>query len=294
MLTRYRAILLLFVLAITSVMVFAHGDENDGHAEKEKAETVLDFTPTYYEHVKPIIAENCIACHQEGQIAWDISLADEDILASPDDIDFVTSTRYMPPWMPSDKSLPLQHDRSLTDYELAVIQTWIGANAPEGDPASYVEPSATYALTDVRADQIIQLDEGYMPEEGVDDDYRCFLFEPNITEASYLVGYEFIPDVAEMVHHGILYKVSRAGKSQAERRDGEDGRAGWSCYTGTGISGSDEFLGTWTPGTLPLTFPEGTGYWVEPSDIFILQIHYNLLSVREPDRTAVALQYAPA
>lgn len=289
-----RTLLLLMILAATSLVIFAHGNEPDGHHDENAPKITLDFTPTYYEHVKPIIAANCIACHQEGQIAWDISLADATNLEFPDDLAFVTSTRYMPPWMPSKDSLPMKHDRSLTDYEVAVIQAWVNANAPAGDPASYVEPAATYALTDIRDDQIIRIDEPYMPDNGVDDDYRCFTFSPNIDEPMFLTGYEFLPDVAEMVHHGILYKLSGAAQSQIDLRNFADGRIGWSCYTGTGIRASDEFVGTWTPGTLPLTFPEGTGYWVEPDDIFVLQIHYNLLAVREPDQTAVKLQYTEA
>ncbi|GAB5491260.1 MAG: hypothetical protein Phog2KO_14750 [Phototrophicaceae bacterium] len=288
---RYSLVLLTIFIA-GSMILLAHGDDNHDDETPEESSVTLDFIPTYYEHVKPILVDNCMACHSEGQIAGDIALSDEIVIDSYEDIAYLTGIRYMPPWMPSQDSLPMHHNRSLTAYEFAVIQAWAEAEAPVGEVADYVEPQATYNLTEVRADQVLQTDEAYQPEADVDDDYRCFSFSPNIDEPVYLTGYEFLPDVAEQVHHGIIYLVDGSAESQIEARNYQDGRIGWSCYTGTGInSRGEEFLGTWTPGTLPLTFPEGTGYWIEPDDIFIVQIHYNLLIQNEPDHTSVNLQY---
>lgn len=285
-------LLTLTILIASSMILLAHGDENHVDEQPEIPNIILDFTPTYYEHVKPIIVENCFACHTEGQIAGDIAFTDDLIIDSYEDVAFITGTRYMPPWMPSQDSLPMQHNRSLTDYEYAVIQAWAEAEAPVGEADSYVEPQATYNLSEIRADQVLQLEEPYIPSTEVDDDYRCFSFMPDIATPVYLTGYEFLPDIAEQVHHGIIYLVDSSAQSSIENRNNQDGRAGWSCYSGTNInSRNEEFLGTWTPGTLPVSFPEGTGYWIEPDDIFIIQIHYNLLTQREPDQTIVNLQY---
>ena len=285
-------VLIAFVLIGSGTVLLAHGDDEEKPGDPASIDIELDFVPTYYKDVKPIIAENCMACHAEGQIASDVSLADGDILDIYEDVAYLTNTRYMPPWMPSSNSLPMQHDRSLSDYEIAVIQAWAEADTPMGDEADYVEPQVTYELPDIRADQVLQLDDPYLPEDGVVDDYRCFAFEANIDEPAFLTGYEFVPDVTEQVHHGIVYRVEGSTAQQIERLNYADGRVGWSCYTGTMLSNTDEeFLATWTPGTFPAQFPQGTGYWIEPDDIFIVQIHYNLIITREPDQTAVTFQY---
>lgn len=291
---RFRYLILMCLILVTSsIVLLAHGDEIPDGDETDTSNVELDFTPTYFEHVKPIIVDNCNACHTDGQIAGDILLNDAVMLDSYEDVALATDSRYMPPWMPSQDSLPMHHNRSLTDYEIAVIHTWAESGGLAGDEADYVEPEAPYNLLEVRADQTLQLDEAYTPEEGVSDDYRCFTFTPDIDEPVYLTGYEFLPDKTEQVHHGIIYLVDSSAMSGIERRNYEDGRIGWSCYTGTNINSNDEeFLGTWTPGTLPTLFPEGTGYWIEPDDIFIIQIHYNLLIDRAPDQTSVNLQYA--
>lgn len=286
------ALLTALILLTSSLLIFAHGDEP--HDEPEPAASVtVDFVPTYYGDVKPILSENCIGCHTPGQIAGDIDLTDDFVVqSSADDLAYLTSIRYMPPWMPSQDSLPMQHDRSLSEYDIAVIAAWMEAGAPSGEAGDYVEPEAHYNLAEVRADQILQLDEGYMPEEGVDDDYRCFAFTPDVDVPVFLTGYDFLPDVAAQVHHGIVYLVDDSALADITRNDGADGRPGWSCYTGTGVNSSrEEFVGTWAPGTLPTLFPAGTGYKVLPDDIFIVQIHYNLLQGRQADRTAVHMQY---
>lgn len=287
-------VFVLLVVAVSSLVILAQtdGDEIHDGVDADAGDVTLDFIPTYFEHVKPIIQENCITCHTEGQIAGDISLADEDVIESYEDVAYLTGTRYMPPWMPSQNSLPMQHNRSLNDYEIAVIQAWAAAGAPVGEEADYVPPQTAYALSEVRADQVLQLEDPYVPEENVSDDYRCFAFTPDIDGPVYLTGYEFLPDVAEQVHHGIIYLVDASASRDIDRHNYADGRVGWSCYTGTEINTRDEeFLGTWTPGTVPIEFPEGTGYLIEPGDILIVQIHYNLLAAREPDRTAVKLEY---
>lgn len=273
----------------------AHGNENHDDDPDEITDITFDETPTYYADVKPILVQNCVTCHQEGQIAGYLPLTnDEENLWAASDLAYFTAIRYMPPWMPSQDSLPMRHNRSLTDYEIAVIHAWSEGGAPMGDEAEYVAPEDRYELIEIRTDMTLQLEESnaYMPEEGVDDDYRCFAFTPELDESVYLTGYEFIPDITEMAHHGIVYLVDSSAQAQVTGLDDVDGRPGWSCYTGTGVDADEEFLGTWTPGTLPVQFPDDTGYLIEPDDIIIVQMHYNLTITREPDRTEVTLQFA--
>ncbi len=291
-----KIILSVFVIILSVTSVWAHddGDPADHHDEVDVSEAVVPEYPTYYEHVKPILELHCTACHSEGQIAGDIPLDTlESAVNGASDIAFNVSIGYMPPWMPSDLSLPMQHDRSLTDSEIATLMAWSDDFAPEGDPADYTSPADRFAMIEVREDMILQSEEPYEPDETVQDDYRCFAFQMELDEPQYLVAYEFLPDVMEMAHHGIIYKVNETALRGVERRNGEDGRPGWSCYGGVGLSvGDDEMIGTWTPGTLPVAFPEDTGYKIEDGDFLIIQMHYNLAITRQPDSTMVKLQFA--
>lgn len=293
-LTYLVAGLLVFIAGILLVSAHGNGDEDDP-AHKEIPETAITFDvpPTYYSHVKAIIESHCLGCHTEGQIAGNIDLSNPDtVIKGSSDIAFFTSTHYMPPWMPSQQSLPMQHPRTLTENEIAALVAWSDSGGFLGEPSEYVAPGEIpYEVPQIRADQVLQLDEAYTPDETADDDYRCFAFSPEIDEDKFLTGYELYPDMPEEVHHAIVYLVSRVAKSQVDRKNGQDGKQGWSCYSGTGLSGSSEMIGTWAPGTIPVRYPENTGYLVQPDDILILQIHYNLTIDRKPDHSYVNLQY---
>lgn len=292
-----RNIFLVALILITSAtIIWAHDDDDnpDHHDMVDTSEAVVPENPTYYEHIKPLLELHCTGCHTEGQIAGDIPLtSSEDVEKGSSDIAFNGSTGDMPPWMPSPLSLPMQHNRSLSDIEIATLVTWDENGAPLGNPEDYTPPEASaYQLKEIRADLTLQLEEPYIPDESATDDYRCFAFPLDIDSSRYVTGYEFILDETEMAHHGIVYLVSKSAQPAIERRNVEDDRIGWSCYGGIGLSVPNEMIGTWAPGALPTAYPDGTGFRVDPADIVIIQMHYNLAITRQPDQIMINLQLA--
>ena len=197
----------------------------------------------------------------------------------------------MPPWMPSRENLPLKNDRSLSDEEIATIVAWVDDGAGLGDPEKYV-PAATeaFVFAEIRPDLVLQLGEPYSPAEEVLNDYRCFAFELDIDAPQFLTGYEFIPDVVEMAHHGLIYLLDAEIEAEIRSLDCADGKPGWSCYGGTGLSKGGDMIATWTPGTFGVQFPPGTGYLIKPGQLVVLQMHYNLWTTRQPDQTRIFLQ----
>ncbi len=187
--------------------------------------------PTYHEHVRPIIEAACVACHSDGQIAAYAPFTDpQDVAWAAQDIKFHVVNGIMPPWMPSRENLPLKNDRNLSDEEIATIVTWADDGAGLGDPEKYV-PAATevFDFAEIQPDLVLQLDEPYIPAEDVLDDYRCFAFELDIDAPQFLTGYEFIPDVAEMAHHGLIYLLDAEVEAEVRSRDYADGKPGWSA-----------------------------------------------------------------
>ncbi len=289
--------LCLLLLVFASAMpALAHGGEE--HDDDDAADISAAAVPenlSYHEHVRPIIESDCVVCHSDGQIAAFAPLTEVDfVLDAAEDIAWHVRTGYMPPYPPSELSLPMQGDRSLSDEEIATIVAWAEAGAPLGDPEFYA-PAATDGLniTHIRPDLTLQLDEPYLPTEGLLDDYRCFAIPLEISEPRFVTGYEFIPDVAEMAHHSIFYLFGESAQSAIQRRNYEDGRPGWSCYGGAGLHGTVGSFGGWVPGMLPLRFPDGTGFVIEPGQTLVLQMHYNLSTTRQPDRSRVLLEFAP-
>lgn len=294
-----KLLILACLMLLCAAIVHAHDDEEhdtDDHDVIDVSGAVAPDNPTYYEHIKPLLELHCNTCHSEGQIVGDIPLTDpDDVVEAASDIAFNASIGYMPPWLPSSLTLPMQHNRSLSDVEIATLIAWDEMGTPLGEPDAYVSPiDDAYQLPEIRADLTLIAEEPYVPDETAQDDYRCFAVPLDIDTPQFVTGYEFLPEIAEMAHHGIVYRVGESAQAAIDRRNYEDGQVGWSCYGGVGLNSRNEMIGTWAPGTLPTLYPNDTGFKLEPGDSLIIQMHYNLIITREPDQTQVNLQFADA
>jgi hypothetical protein len=145
-----------------------------------------------------------------------------------------------------------------------------------------------------------------VPPSGGTDEYRCFLIDPQLTEASYITGSQFLPQNQAIVHHAILYSVPPSSVDQAKALDTASDGDGWKCFGGSGLSGGfgsfggasrDTYLGGWAPGGKETLLGGIAGYPVEPGGQIVLQVHYNLLHTNgKPgplDQSTVRLRVMP-
>ena len=103
-------------------------------AGAEAGETGMAAAVTYYQHVAPILATECVVCHSPGGIgpfALDTAAAAQTYAPL---IKIATRMGDMPPWPPGPLSPPLKHERRLTADEVALLAAWADAGAPLGDP----------------------------------------------------------------------------------------------------------------------------------------------------------------
>jgi mono/diheme cytochrome c family protein len=281
----------------------AHGTP-DPNATPDLDNVLAERIPTYFEDVEPIIEQNCVTCHQAGQIGYEVFPMDtyQDILAYAEDIAWVTGIEYMPPWMPDENSPAFKHDRSLTGEEIHTIADWYAGGAPLGDETKRQDDKlnpTTAAAPDLRVDLELTMSVPYTPDENLTDDYRCFVLDPGFEEDTFITGYNVIPDNTESVHHVIVFQAPAAARTEAAAKSGEDGRPGWQCFGGTNLTAQASAFGTamvggWVPGTLAIEAHAGTGVLVPADSIFILQVHYNTLAGVEPDQTTVVFELEPA
>jgi hypothetical protein len=140
------------------------------------------------------------------------------------------------------------------------------------------------------------------PPSGGTDEYRCFLVDPGLTEASFLTGSQFLPQNAEIVHHAILYRIPPSEVEHARTVDASVPGDGWTCFGGTGLTtglgGAQEgYVGGWAPGGKETLLAGIAGYPVEPGSQLVLQIHYNLLATAgrpgPTDQSSVRLRLMP-
>jgi hypothetical protein len=192
-----------------------------------------------------------------------------------------------------------------------------GSASPAAPPAGGAGETSSHAhggppppaapLRDGERFQEVGLERPYRPAppEGGTDEYRCFLIDPKLTEAAYLIGSQFLPQNTEIVHHGIFYSVPASAVDQAKSVDAKTEGDGWQCFGGSGLDGPDSaggddrssYIGAWAPGHAETLIGDRTGYRIEPGSQIVLQVHYNLLANNgkpgPTDQSSMRLRLAP-
>jgi polyisoprenoid-binding protein YceI len=277
-----------------------------------------DDSPSFEQAVQPILENNCVGCHATGQMAgMHLPLDDAgDAAAISDGIRTVTENRYMPPWPASDKGVPLAHKTTLSDKDLATLADWSDAGGPLDVPESTKLKTPKAVKAQQPRHDVVPTRPPYTGSEANLNDYRCFVLDPGITETKVLTGYEFLPDVTEILHHAQVFHVSDQQAESSKRFEEAGGQPGWSCYGGisnlkgrwtnsipgrtynnkdVGFAGQNNLVAGWVPGQSPVIFPESSGIYMHPGDKLVLQLHYNYThGTFEPDESSLALQFDDA
>ncbi len=249
--------------------------------------------PEFFADIKPILEQNCVACHSTGQIGHGVYPLDtaRDAVTKAEDIALATSTKYMPPWPPSENSVALKHARTITKEEIALITNWANAGAPvEGLLETPLISAPKSEGVTLRKDMNVMMENPYVSKATGSDDYRCFLIDPKLAQDTYLTGYEFLPGNLKINHHIILFLIPGDSRTKANELASRDADDGWSCFGDAGIQNAYPTAVSWTPGEVPIRYSEGTGIFLPKDTLFVLQVHYNLSAGIEPDRSGVGLE----
>ena len=216
----------------------------------------------------------------------------------------------MPPWPPGPRSPAFvgESHRTLTTSERATMLSWIASGAHVDGPAR--KPLPLPHLDVRRGERVLEvaMPATYHPKArgGATDDYRCFLLDPKLAKGVSVTSARIAPGASKIVHHVILFRISRSQVAEAKRLDSGTRGPGWTCFGGTGVSpdggGSSaadsladaNWIGAWAPGGTGGRLPDGTGIPLPAGSQIVMQVHYNLLNGNAPDRSRAVLTVAPA
>lgn len=268
--------------------------------------------PGWYGEVEPVVRENCVACHQDGAIGPFVLDDYETAKAWSGAIGVAVTERSMPPWLVTDDGTcqDFAHSRALEDSDIDLINAWVAAGAPEGDPSLAIsDPNPTPLALD-RVDLTLATPTFFPVAEGIPsaeyDEYRCFLIEDPVEADVFLTGFEVVPGNDAIVHHVLGMPVDPAatgydGRTNRENIDdmnGADGREGWDCFGAAGGNIREKGIPiVWAPGMGAVEIPDGVGVRVAANDVMVLQVHYNLIdpdTVGQSDKTEIQVRTEPA
>jgi mono/diheme cytochrome c family protein len=275
----------------------------------EREQKAPAATPSFTRDVAPVIAEKCAGCHRPGGIAPFPLVTARQISASSTAIAGAVQARLMPPWPPGKRSPAYvgQEARILSAEQRSTILAWVRAGAKIDGPAR--KPAARQGPEVHAGEKLLDLrmQTAYRPTapKGVTDDYRCFLLDPEQSQNGFVTSARIDPGQPKVVHHVILFRVPAGQVADAKKLDAGDGGPGWSCFGGTGLPAGDgadvadslnnaNWIAAWAPGWGGNRLPEGTGVTLPARSRIVMQVHYNLLNGRAPDRSRALLTVAPA
>jgi copper type II ascorbate-dependent monooxygenase-like protein len=250
---------------------------------------------TWYRDVKPVIDAKCAGCHQEGGIAPFPLTTTEQVQGMKSAILHSVCERSMPPWSAHRDCNQYEHERSLSDEQIALIRDWVRAGAPLGDASDAPAETPPDRAQLSRVDLELAMNEPYTPREHPDE-YRCFMLDWPETEEKFITGIGVRPGKTELVHHVLVAAVAPEILDAYLQADEADPGPGFSCPGGpnppNGPQGSrGALIGGWAPGGEGRDLPAGTGIRIQPGSKLVMQLHYNTSSAPpSPDRSRLLLK----
>ncbi|MEM7371361.1 MAG: T9SS type A sorting domain-containing protein [Bacteroidota bacterium] len=245
---------------------------------------------TFSEHISPIIYEHCTGCHRPGEIGPMSLTSYQEVAAWANMIRYVTEIRYMPPWTADPSYRHFLGENTLTDADIHLIGDWVDGGSVQGDPMQEAPlPAFPTGSLLGQADTIISLEEAWLHAGNNEDDYRCFVIPTQYTEDKDIAAVEFRPGNTNIVHHA-LFAIDEQQASAAP--DAADSTYGYPCFGGFGFMPSGTFV-SYTPGQIPILYPDGIGDRLPAGADVVFQIHYAPTAVPSTDSSSLLLFFSP-
>jgi Tfp pilus assembly protein PilF len=247
--------------------------------------------PNFAQDVAPILYRACVECHHPGEAAPFSLMSYADAGKRAAQIAAVTSSRFMPPWLPDAGYGDFEGERRLTGEEIRTISAWSAAGAPEGSAGQIPEPprfSGNWRLGE--PDLIVQAPAAFRVPASGPDVYWNFVLKAGIRSARYVRAIEIRPGDRKVVHHANLL-VDRTGSAHLRE-----------AAPGAGFGGMDlavmrspfdppgHFL-FWKPGSAPHQEPPGFVWQLDPGDELVLNVHLHPSGKAEEIRPLLGLYF---
>jgi peroxiredoxin len=229
---------------------------------------------TYSKDIARVLNRRCVECHREGEIGPFALASYDEVAGWAETIAEVVRDGRMPPWHADPAHGRFSNDCRMSDAEKQLIDDWVAAGAPEGDPKDLPEPpkfADGWRLPRVDQEIFMSQTAFQVPAEGTVN-YQYFSVDPGFTEDKWIQGAQCKAGNRAVVHHIILFARSPRG------RRGDDIGAGFVTAT--------------APGAGPLLLPEGMAKKIPAGSRLVFQMHYTPNGSPQTDRSSVGLMFA--
>jgi len=249
--------------------------------------------PTFSEDIAPIVEARCAGCHQKGGPAPFPLVTYDEVRRRRDLIAEVVHRRLMPPWMPEPGGAAFAGDRSLSPEQIALVEGWVKAGAPEGKPGTRppLPPRSPDDWVLGPPDLVVRIPEPYALAAQGRDVYRNFVLPlpPLAASLRYVRALDFHPGNAKVVHHAFVL-IDRSPASLAlDRESPEPGFPGLHAPP-SAQAPPGHFL-SWQPGKQFVPEPDDMAWPLASGSFLVIQAHLRPSGKPETVQPAIGLYF---
>ncbi len=228
---------------------------------------------TFNRDVAPIFYRYCAPCHHAGEAGPFPLLTYADAKGRARQIAEVTSSRFMPPWLPEPQDLRFADELRLSDQQIALVQKWVEHGAVEGAPTD-LPPAPKFATGWQlgRPDKIVQAAKAFMLPASGSDMYWNFIFRAPVDRTRWLKAIEIRPGDKRIVHHANIL-VDRNHSARAEEPEPGAGFPGMELKIESEAFDPDSHFLFWKPGTVAKPEPKGMSLRLDKDTDLVLNVH---------------------
>ena len=228
---------------------------------------------TFSRDIAPIIFQSCARCHRPGESGPFSLLTYDDVKKHARQIEAVTRTRFMPPWLPEPQALKFADEWRLSDEQIAIIEKWVKEGAPEGNPADLPpQPKFAGGWQLGEPDLVLKAAKPYQLLASGSDMYWNFIFPVPIDRTRWVKAVEIRPGDKRFVHHANIL-VDRLQNSRQRETEPGAGFEGMEIKIESEAFDPDSHFLFWKPGTVPYVEPEGMALRLDKGTDLVLNVH---------------------
>jgi hypothetical protein len=207
-------------------------------------------------------------------------------------IDLMVGSGRMPPWNASKSVGEWANDRSLSEHDKADLLAWIKAGAPEGDPRAAPVPRKYAAGWNIGTpDYVLSIPKPIrVPAQGVIE-YKYVYLKTDFPRDLWITAVEVKPTQPKVVHH-VLTLFEEPGRRHRTPEEIARYRPGDELPPDPGNTLYGFFAGT-VPGSVGVTFPEGTAKRLPKGAWIKFEIHYQPNGTEVFDQTRIGFKVSP-
>ena len=212
---------------------------------------------TYARHIAPIVYKNCTTCHHPGGAGPFSLLTYADAKRWGTLMQQVTTSRYMPPWLPEPGFGNFADSRRLAENDIDLIRKWAASGMPQGDPAEAPTPPIYTADWQIGPpDLILTVDSPMQVPASGTDLFRNFILPVPIDRTRYIRAMQIKPGSPRVVHHANVIIDRTASLRRLHPADWQLGIEGMDITIDSGASfDPDSHFLFWKPDSTALVEP---------------------------------------